>query len=134
MFRGPSFIVRTMQEETTPIFKRLWYDPAPTGNRTHKSSWSVLGPPYCRLLRSAGATEDLFVTRELHQELPSRIPKGSVTVDAPSDRRPFCYTFTVHRHVLQVMFLFSMPSVDLPPSQTHLEDPDLRKLTPTYVN
>ena len=26
MFRGPSFIVNTMQEETTPIFKRLWYD------------------------------------------------------------------------------------------------------------
>ena len=26
MFRGPYFIVSTMQEETTPIFKRLWYD------------------------------------------------------------------------------------------------------------
>ena len=26
MFRGPSFIVSTMQEETTPIFKLLWYD------------------------------------------------------------------------------------------------------------
>ena len=26
MFRGPSFIVSTMQEGTTPIFKRLWYD------------------------------------------------------------------------------------------------------------
>ena len=26
MFRGPSFIVSTMQEETTPIFKHLWYD------------------------------------------------------------------------------------------------------------
>ena len=26
MFRGPSFIVSTMQEETTSIFKRLWYD------------------------------------------------------------------------------------------------------------
>ena len=26
MFRGPSFIVSTMQEETTPIFKRLWHD------------------------------------------------------------------------------------------------------------
>ena len=26
MFRGPSFIVSTMQDETTPIFKRLWYD------------------------------------------------------------------------------------------------------------
>ena len=24
MFCGPSFIVNTMQEETTPIFKRLW--------------------------------------------------------------------------------------------------------------
>ena len=26
MFRGPSFIVSTMQEETAPIFKGLWYD------------------------------------------------------------------------------------------------------------
>ena len=26
MFRDPSFIVSTMQEETTPFFKRLWYD------------------------------------------------------------------------------------------------------------
>ena len=26
MFRGLFFIVSTMQEETTPIFKRLWYD------------------------------------------------------------------------------------------------------------
>ena len=26
MFRGPFFIMSTMQEETTPIFKRLWYD------------------------------------------------------------------------------------------------------------
>ena len=25
-FHGPSFIVSTVQEETTPIFKRLWYD------------------------------------------------------------------------------------------------------------
>ena len=53
----------------------------PTGNRTHKSSWSVLGPPYRRLLRSAGATEDLFVTRELHQEPPPRIPKGYLMVN-----------------------------------------------------
>ena len=26
IFRGPSFIVSNMQEETTPIFKCLWYD------------------------------------------------------------------------------------------------------------
>ena len=26
MFHGPSFIVSTMQEETTPTSKRLWYD------------------------------------------------------------------------------------------------------------
>ena len=101
MFRGPSFIVSTMQEETTPIFKRLWYDWAqqqpgieptnPLGHcwappivafydqqgllRTYSlpggsirsphpgspRGWSVLG----RLLRSGGATEDLFFTRGL---------------------------------------------------------------------
>ena len=31
---------------------------------------------YRCLLRSAGVTEDLFVTRELHQEPPPRIPTG----------------------------------------------------------
>ena len=36
----------------------------------------MLGPPYRRLLRSAEATEDLFVTRGLHQEPPPRIPTG----------------------------------------------------------
>ena len=65
MFRGPSFIVSTMQEETTPIFKRLWYDwtqQQPAFEPTNPLE-SVLGPPYRRLLRSAGATGDLFVTR-----------------------------------------------------------------------
>ena len=33
--------------------------------------------PLSRLLRSAGATEDLFVTRGLHQKPPPRIPMGS---------------------------------------------------------
>ena len=47
-----------------------------SGTQCHKSSWSVLGAPYRRLLRSAGATEDLFVTRELHQEPPPGIPTG----------------------------------------------------------
>ena len=32
----------------------VWLDPAATGNRTHKSSWSMLVPPYRGLLRSAG--------------------------------------------------------------------------------
>ena len=39
----------------------------------------MLGPPYRRLLRSAGATEDLFVTRGLYQEPPPRIPTGHET-------------------------------------------------------
>ena len=62
-----------------PFLKTLvWLDPAPTRNRTHKASWLVLGPPCCRLLRSAGATEGLFFTRELHQELPPWTPTGSL--------------------------------------------------------
>ena len=127
MIRGPSFIVSTMQEETTPIFKRLWYDwtqqqpgieptnplgqcwvppivafydqqgllrtyslpggsirsphpgsprGAPTRNRTHKTSWSVLGSLYRRLLRSAGATEELFVTRGPLSGAPTQEPHG----------------------------------------------------------
>ena len=58
----------------------VWLDPAATGNWTHITTWSVLSPPYRRLLRSAGATEDLFVTRALHQEPPPRIPTGSVNI------------------------------------------------------
>ena len=56
MFRGPHFIMRTMQAGTSPIFKRLWYDW--TGHRTHKSFWSVLGPPYRRLLPIAYAKSE----------------------------------------------------------------------------
>ena len=65
------FIVSTMQAGTTPIFN-IFGMTGPSTNREskHKSSWSVLGLPYRRLLRSAGATEDLFFTRELHQEPP----------------------------------------------------------------
>ena len=108
MVRGPSLIVSTMPENTTPIFKHLWYDwtqqqPGiePTQAAFHVGpGWAKLGPkwaldgpdwgpfgnaalvqillvsagsPYRRLLRSAGVTEDLFVTRELHQKPPPRI-------------------------------------------------------------
>ena len=41
----------------------------------------MLGPPYRRLIRSAGATEDLFVTRGLHQEPPPRIPTGQAAME-----------------------------------------------------
>ena len=34
--------------------------PGPAGNQTPKTTCSVLGPPYRRLLRSSGATEGLF--------------------------------------------------------------------------
>ena len=83
MFRGPSFIVSTMQEETTPIFKRLWYDW--TKQQPGIEPTNPLGqcwvPPIVALLRSAGVTEDLFVTRELHQEPPPWIPTGPLVVD-----------------------------------------------------
>ena len=52
------------------VTPRPFVDPVSTGNRTPKTTWSVLGPPYCRLLQSAGATEDLFATRGLHQQPP----------------------------------------------------------------
>ena len=42
MFRGPLFILSAMQGGTTPIF-----GPAPTGNLTYNSFWSVPGTPYC---------------------------------------------------------------------------------------
>ena len=34
------------------------------------------GSPYRRILRLAGITEGLFVTREIHQEPPFRLPTG----------------------------------------------------------
>ena len=43
--------------------KRHKMDPAPNGNRTHKTIWS----PYHHL-KSEVASEGLFVTRELHQD------------------------------------------------------------------
>ena len=47
---------------------------APTGNWTHRTTWSLLSFPYRSLLRSAEATEGLFVTRQLHQEPPPEPP------------------------------------------------------------
>ena len=78
MFRGPSFIVSTMREETTPIFKRLWYDW--TQQQPGTEPTNPLGqcwvPPIVAYYDQQGATEDLFVTRGLHQEPPPRIPTG----------------------------------------------------------
>ena len=53
MFLGPSFILRTMQGGTTPIIKVFGVTgpSTPTGNRTHKTSWSVLGHAYRCLLQ-----------------------------------------------------------------------------------
>ena len=77
MFRGPYFILSTMQAGTTPIFN-VFGMTGPSSNRESNPQILLVsaGPPYHRLLRSAGATEDLFVTRELHQEPPPRIPTG----------------------------------------------------------
>ena len=70
-------MVRKQQPLPFIVFGMTLVDPAPTGNRTHKTSWSVLGPFYQRLLRSAGATEGLFATMELHQEPPPWTPTVS---------------------------------------------------------
>ena len=69
MFRGPYFIVSTMQAGTTPIFT-VFGMTGPSINRESNPQILLVsaGSPYHRLLQSAGATEDLFVTRELHQE------------------------------------------------------------------
>ena len=50
------FLIHPECNATTDQFLILWYDlsPAPTGNRTHKTSWSVPSFPYCRFLQSAG--------------------------------------------------------------------------------
>ena len=79
MFRGPSFIVSTMQEETTPNFKRLWYDW--TQQQPGIEPTNPLGqcwvPPIVAFYDQQGLLRTyLFVTRGLHQEPPPRIPTG----------------------------------------------------------
>ena len=78
MFRGPHFIISTMQAETIPIFK-VFGMTGPSTNLESTPQNLLVGArsPYRRLLRSAGATKDLFVSRGLLQEPPPRIPTGS---------------------------------------------------------
>ena len=52
----------------------VWLDPAATRNRTHRTTWSVLGPLYCRLLRSAGATEEKDKWRSKQWKATCRMP------------------------------------------------------------
>ena len=54
----------------------------------------MLGPPYRRLLRSAGVTEDLFVTRELHQKPPPRIPTGPLQEETTPILKRLWYDWT----------------------------------------
>ena len=83
MFRGPSFIITTTKyyhvSRDHYHFKSLWYDWAqqqpgiePTNHRGQ--CWL---PPIVTFLRSARVNENLFITRELHQEPPTQIPTGS---------------------------------------------------------
>ena len=77
MFCGPSFIVITMQAWTTPIFNVFGYD------------WArqlLIAPERC-LLRSAGATEGLFVPRELHHEPLPRTHTKAFTVEQKKKKR-----------------------------------------------
>ena len=77
MFRGPYFILSTMQAGTTHIFK-VFGMTGPSTNQESNPQNHLVGAksPYRRLLRSAGATEDLFVTKGLHQEPPPGFPWG----------------------------------------------------------
>ena len=77
MFCGRHYNVSTMQGGTTPILN-VFGMTGPSSNRESNPQILLVSArsPYRRLLRSAGATEDLFVTRVLHQEAPPRIPTG----------------------------------------------------------
>ena len=75
MFCGPSFIVSTMQEETTPIFKSLWYDW--TQQQPGTEPTNPLGqcwvPPIVAFYDQQGLLRTgLFITREP----PPRNPRG----------------------------------------------------------
>ena len=52
-------MVSTMQGGTTPIFN-VFGMTGPSTNRESNPQILLMDPPYCRLLLSAGATEDLF--------------------------------------------------------------------------
>ena len=60
------FIVSTMQAGTNPIFNVFGMTQQQLGIGPTNPLGQSWVPPYHRLLLSAGATEDLLVTRELH--------------------------------------------------------------------
>ena len=53
------------KHQLLPVFGMTLVDPLPSRNQTHKTPWSMLGPPYHRLSQSAEATEGV------HQGAPS---------------------------------------------------------------
>ena len=59
------------------VWVRALSVPATSGNKFFEISWSEMGAPYHCLLQSAGATEGLFATRELHQEPPPLPLRGT---------------------------------------------------------
>ena len=64
MFRGPIFILSTMQAGTTTILS-LWYDWTQHQSRVKPMKplgQCYIGPPYCLLLQSAGTTEGLYLS------------------------------------------------------------------------
>ena len=110
----------------------VWLDPAATGNWTHITTWSVLSPPYRRLLRSEGATEDLFVTRALHQEPPPRIPTGSVNISGVKwRRRQTKYTHT-HTHIHTYIHTYIHPKVHIN-THTHTHTNKHTNTHTTYI-
>ena len=86
MFHGPYFILSAMQVGTTPIFN-VFGMTGPSSNRESNPQNLLVrtGSPYRRLLQSAGATQDLYVTRELHQEPP---PRSSIRSPHPGSPQP----------------------------------------------
>ena len=63
-----------VQAGTTSIFKVIGMTGPSTNQESNPQILLVsAGSPYRGLLRSAGAIEDLFVIKELHQEPPPRI-------------------------------------------------------------
>ena len=79
----------------------VWLDPAPTGNRTHKSSWSVLGPPYHRFLQSAGATGHCIV---IYQGCKSGSMKKSEIIPKKDSENLNLRKKTHMKHALRMNF------------------------------
>ena len=97
MCRGPSFIVSTMQEETTPIFKRLWYDW--TQQQPGIEPTNPLGQCWVPPIVAFYDQQGLLRTYSLPESSIRSPHPGSPPHQGPGDSRSYLFLFRSFRIV-----------------------------------